>query len=85
MLERRIFAIQEDRAIQYSKFECAFDQHVENFEKYRGELDTITTEMKNLASQTTQIKKELAAIGKDELAAIIQEIQIQEEQLLIVR
>ena len=85
MLESRIFAIQEDRAIQHGKFEGAFEAHSKNFENYRREIDSITTQMKSLATQTTQVTNELVAIGKDELALIIQQIQSLEEELIIVR
>ena len=46
MLESRIFEIQQERALQHSRMESAFEKYSNsNFEKYRDELEKITKEM----------------------------------------
>ena len=86
MIESRIFGIQEERRKEHSIFECAFSEFDgENFEKYRGEVGKITEKMQKLATETAKIRDDLSNLGKHELAAIVDHIQRQEEELLIVR
>lgn len=83
-VENRIFAIQESRALQHKNFEGAFSIH-EDFEKYRTQIDQITTEMKKLSAEATEVRIELLSMSKEELAQIVFDIQKQEEELLIIR
>jgi hypothetical protein len=88
MLESRIFEIQQKRTIQHAKLEEAFGTNVGpivNIEKYREDISNITKEMKFLAHEASETKKELQSIGKDELSDIITLIQQQEEELLMIR
>ena len=83
-VENRIFEIQESRALQHKNFEGAF-AILEDFEKYRTQIDQITTEMKKLSVEATEVRKELLSMSKEELAQIVFDIQKQEEELLIIR
>ena len=83
-VENRIFSIQESRALQHKNFEGAFSIH-EDFEKYRIQIDKITTEMKKLSAEANEVRKELLSMSKEELAQIVFDIQKQEEELLIIR
>merc|ERR1711973_512788 len=68
---------------QHKNFEGAFSIH-EDFEKYRTQIDQITTEMKKLSAEATEVRKELLLMSKEELAQIVFDIQKQEEELLII-
>ena len=84
-LEMKIFAIQENRAMEHTRMERAFEEFHDEIEKYRVELDSISKSMRKLAEETATLRKELTAAGKDELASIVFDLQKQEEELLLIR